>query len=166
MTSFKTFGIGIAGILVLAILWTIHSKDIQIDKLNADNFKLNSDLQQITITNGTIKVQWKTKTEIKEIVHYVPVESPNTTITTDNSGNVQMNATYLGQTFTPWLGVTYKDELKPILGARFLYWNRFGLSGFIGNEILGAGIDYRIPYFSNTSIGICYPSVCYVNIFF
>lgn len=151
-------------ILIIAFFIQGGVKNHEISELQGQNFALNSKLQQqIIIANGKVEIRYRDREKIVYKTRYIPVESPNTTISTGTDGKITVTGDTYGSCFAPWIGITYKDQISPILGTRLLYWNRFGVSPYIGNNILGLGIDYRL--YSNMAIGIC-PQVVYFSLFF
>jgi hypothetical protein len=153
---------------VIALLWQVKTAKDEAWKLTCDNFKLNQDLQQqIVIANGKVKVLYRDKEVIKYKIRYIPIEAPNTTITTDTSGKVNISGDWYGLTFFPWLGIS--TPLSPTLGARIAYFDRYGISIMANEQLIGVGIDSRINYgfIQNSAFGLrLFPPGIYYSVFF
>lgn len=150
-------------ILIIAALLLFYNfqlslKQKEIDKLQAENFKLDEKVKSLIKLNGNkIQIVYKDREKIKYIIKYLPPESPVDIITNDD-GNIDVKYNWWGIGAWPFLGVGYSDKIHPILGARFIYVDRFGLGAlttFNGVSIF-ADVRTDLKMFQNSSFGIFY----------
>jgi len=142
---------------LVIIQFITHSKDLQIQQLSTENFQLNNKLKSLVkINDNKIQIVYRYKDSIKYIDRFIPPESNNTTITTDNNGKVDLKYSWYGAGFWPFLGVGYSDKVHPLLGARFIYVDRFGLGALTTFEGMSLFIDVRTDWklFENSSFGL------------
>ena len=144
---------------------TARNKDSQIQKLQVQNLQLNDKLKSVVQIHGNqVQIVYKEgkpgkNTEIiKYINTYIPPESNNTTISTDDNGKVTIDYSKYGAGFYPFIGLGYSDSLRPLVGARLLYWNRYGLGISTGFTGLNVFADVRTDWelFKNSSFGLFY----------
>jgi hypothetical protein len=142
-----------------------HQKDAALQKLQSENLQLNEKIKSIIQIQGNqVKIVYKegkpgknTET-IKYVNVYIPHESPHTTITTDTDGHVTVDTQKYGTGFWPFIGLGYSNKLKPMLGARLAYYERWGVGLSTGFDGLALFSDVRTDWdlFKNSSFGLFY----------
>ncbi len=147
----------LSALMIIQIISNLKENKIQ--KLQSENFQLNDKLQSIIkIQNNKIKIIYKDKEKIKYVNIYVPPESPSTTITTDNDGKISIDYSKFGAGLYPFVGLGYTNKVKPILGTRLIYWNRFGFgvsTTFDGVSLFG-DVRTDLQFLKNSSLGLFY----------
>ena len=132
-------------------------KDREIQKLNAENFTLNDKLKaKVQIIDGKVKVVYRYKDKIKYKNVYIPPESSGATIIIDKNDKVDIEYSKFGTTITPFIGLSYDEKFSPELGARLVYYSKFGAGVSASPERTAIFIDYRLDFglIKNSSIGL------------
>ena len=97
------------------------------------------------------------KDKVKTEIIYLPPEG-NIKITLDDNDKQNIFINNKGWTFRPNIGLTAGNNFYPTLGARVLYWNRFGAGIGLTNTGAHLYIDRRIDdyigFLRNSSAGI------------
>ena len=141
------------------MFFSIKSKDNQINQQAIENFKLNEKLQSMVTINGNkIQIVYRDRDVIHYVNTYIPPEGNHTTITTDTNGQVSLKYDKYGFGFYPFLGVGYNGEVVPLVGARLVYFDRYGLGLSAIPTAVNMFLDVRTdwPLFKNSSFGIFY----------
>jgi hypothetical protein len=141
------------------MFFSIKSKDNQINQQVIENFKLNEKLQSMaTVTGNKIQIVYRDKDVIHYVNTYIPPEGNHTTITTDNNGQVNIKYDKYGVGLFPFLGVGYTGEIVPLVGARLVYFDRYGIGLSASDKSLNMFMDIRTDWslFQNSSFGIFY----------
>jgi len=88
---------------------------------------------------------------IKELI-YIDKDGSKTVVKHPIEGSVMIglngdiHVQRMGLCLVPILGITASDSesVHPLLGARFAYWNQWGLEGWASTKRLGIGPDRRL----------------------
>ncbi len=139
---------------------TIDKLTMSINELKTTNGELTEQIK-MSASVSKEKIVWKYKTAEQKVItqiKYVPIES-GAEITVDNDDNIVVDVKTKGFCIKPNIDVFYDDGIKGGLAFRLIYWNRWGLSAGVSQELKPyAMIDRRttdfLPMFDNTSIGI------------
>lgn len=136
--------------------------------LTKENTSLKKDIvilkenekQKTIIYKDKIIHQVKYQDKIITKIEYLPPES-HTTITTDNQDQTTLNIQKKGFCVFPAINGIASQHLQLGFGARFIYWNRYGLGAGISSEFkpylyIDRRISDFIPFFQNTSVGVSY----------
>lgn len=139
---------------------TIDKLTISVNELKTTNGKLSEQIK-LSATVQKEKIVWKYKTAEQKVItqiKYIPIES-GAEITVDNDDNIVVDVKTKGFCVKPNINIFYDDGIKGGLAFRLIYWNRWGFSAGVSQELKPyAMIDRRttdfLPMFDNTSIGI------------
>lgn len=133
----------------------------KIDKLTIENSKLAEDLKMKTVIyKDKVIFQTRVNEKVVTVIKYLPPEG-HTTITTDNNNQTTLNIQTKGFCLLPAINGIASQHLQVGFGARFLFWNRYGLGAGISNEFkpylyIDRRVSDFIPFFQNTSVGVSY----------
>lgn len=155
---------GAAAVFILLLFFN-YLKDSEIKRLTALNTSMDKDLKaRITISGPKVIYQTRTVTgEVKTVVKYLPPEG-SADISQNVSGDVSVKVKRAGFTFRPALFGLVGREAQPGIGARLVYFGRYGAGAGIGlsNNIedlqpfafVDRRIDDLVPFTHNTTAGI------------
>ena len=147
------------GLLYFAVSNKINQN--KIDKLTIENATLSENLKnKTTIYKDKVVFQTRYKDKVITKIEYLPPES-HTTITTDNNDQTTLNIQKKGFCVFPAINGIASQHLQLGFGARFFYWNRYGLGAGISNEFkpylyIDRRVSDFIPFVQNTSVGVSY----------
>jgi len=159
------FYITLTTVLIMVIIgmyFTIKTGDAALMQAQVDNFKLSDKLKaMVSVTGNTVKIMYKDKEVIKYVNTYVPPENTNVTVTTDTNDHIVVNYSRTGVGFYPLLGFCYDNGLNGLIGARLVYFDRFGAGVSISPNATNLFLDSRLdlPMFKNSSVGLFYNSL-------
>lgn len=154
------------GLLYFAVSNKINQN--KIDKLTIENTTISAENSALweklksktTITKDKIIQQVKYQDKIITVIKYLPPEG-QATITTNNQDQTELHIQQKGFCLFPAVNGIASNTLQIGFGARFLFWNRYGLGAGISNEFkpylyIDRRVSDFIPFFQNTAVGVSY----------
>jgi len=151
-------------ILIFGLIYFGVSNKInqnKIDNLTITNSILSEDLKAKTVIyKDKVVFQTRYKDKVITKVEYLPPES-HTTIITDNNNQTTLNIQKKGFCLLPAINGIASEHLQLGFGARFVYWNRYGLGLGLSSEIkpylyIDRRVSDFIPFLQNSTVGVSY----------
>ena len=150
----------IIGLLIVASFFGHKSRGFeqQYSAAILEKEMLEKNLKNIVmIKNNQITLLKRENDTIKTTIQYLPPEG-NIRITVDDKDEQTVTVVNRGFTFWPNVGLLVEKEVKPTLGARIYYWDRYGAG--LGLSTSGAHlyvdrrVDDYLNFLKNSTAGV------------
>lgn len=137
----------------------VKLKDKQIYNLAIENQTLAADIKrQVDFKGRTIIYKYRSGEKVKREDYYLPPEG-SVKILQDKKDELKIDIKNKGFIFKPFVSafVNSNGAFDAALGARLLYWDRYGLGAAYAKEagpiiVLDRRIDDILPILSNCSV--------------